>query len=128
MTSILIAEGDRSVARLFAAVLEQQNWKVISLHEASRVVEELRGTERYDLLIVSYEVAGSNGVALIELARKLPHRKSLPIVMVTGTSGIDRLALAAGASEVLNKPIGIHELVAVSRRRMAEAECQRVGC
>jgi DNA-binding response OmpR family regulator len=112
MTTILIAEGDESVAKLFAAVFTRQNWKVALAAHGKHAIEALRGSECYDLVLVSYDVKGSSGVELTKLVRSLAHRKNTPVLMVTGSGGIDTEALRAGASEVLHKPIDIHTLVA----------------
>jgi DNA-binding response OmpR family regulator len=112
MTSILIAEGDQSVAELFAAVFARHNWKVALTAHGNHAIEALRGSECYDVVLVSYEVNGSSGVELTKLVRSLEHRKNTPVVMVTGSGEIDIEALRAGANEVLHKPIDILRLVA----------------
>ena len=112
MTSILIAEGDQDVAKLFAAVFARQNWKVALTAHAKHAIEALRGSECYDVVLVSYDVNGSSGVELTKLVRSLEHRKNTPVVMVTGSGEIDSEALRAGASEVLHKPIDIYRLIA----------------
>jgi len=112
MKSILIAEGDRHVASLFAMVFSRSDWKVASSGDAHRAIEAIRGTEHFDVVLVSYNVPGTNGVELTRLVRSLEHRKDTPVVMVTGRTGIEVEALRAGASEVLSKPVDISKLVA----------------
>ncbi|HXI93433.1 MAG TPA: response regulator [Blastocatellia bacterium] len=120
MKSIFIAEGTRSVARLFAAVFAHHNWKVTSVSDGIGADEALRGSEHYDVVLVSYEVPGMNGVELIKLVRALEHRKHTPVVMVTGTTGIEVEAFRAGASAVLYKPIDIYSLVAAVSKYISE--------
>lgn len=122
MKSLLIAEGNASVAKLFASVFEQHQWKVTSPPDANGVREALRGTEPFDIMLVSYEVRGSNGLELIKLVRALDHRRHLPVLLVTGTSGIDAEAFAAGASDVLHKPVDIYSLINAVNRQVARAE------
>ena len=124
MKSIFIAEGARSVARLFATVFAHHNWKVTSFSDGKRADEALRGSEHYDVVLVSYEVPGINGVELTKLVRALEHRKHTPVVMVTGTTGIEAEAFRAGASEVLHKPIDIHSLVAAVSKYISETRNQ----
>jgi DNA-binding response OmpR family regulator len=112
MKSIFIAEGTRSVGRLFAAVFAHHNWKVTSSSDGKGADEALRESEHYDVVLVSYEVPGMNGVELTKLVRALEHRKHTPVVMVTGTTGIEAEAFRAGATEVMHKPIDIYSLVA----------------
>ena len=124
MNSIFIAEGTRSVARLFATAFFRHNWKVTSSSDGKGADEALRGSEHYDVVLVSYEVPGMNGVELTKLVRALEHRKHTPVVMVTGTTGIEAEAFRAGASEVLHKPIDIYSLVAAVSKYISETRHQ----
>ena len=114
MKSILIADGNASVAEMFAYVFARHDWKVTRYSDGKRAGEELRGRAHYDAVLVGYRFDGMNGVELIKLIRALDHRKHVPIVMVTGTVELDVVAaaLAAGADDVLYKPVDLAILVA----------------
>jgi DNA-binding response OmpR family regulator len=114
LKSILIADGNESVAELFAYVFASHDWNVTRCSDAKLAGEELCGRTHYDAVLVSYRFDGMDGVELIKLIRALDHRKDVPIVMVTGTLGLDIVttALTAGADEVLYKPIDLAVLVA----------------
>ena len=114
MKSILIADGNKSVAEMFAYVFARHDWKATRYSDGKRAVEELCGSAPYDAALVSYRFDGMDGVELIKLIRALDHRKDMPIVMVTGTVELDVVAaaLAAGADDVLYKPIDVAVLVA----------------
>ena len=120
MKSILIAEGDPSVAKLFASVFQQSGWHVASAADAKGTVKTLGGTEHFDVMLISSKVSGLNGIELIKFARSLRHRKYLRVLMVTGTGGMETEAFAAGADEVLHKPIGMTTLVAAADKHMGE--------
>ena len=90
MKAILIADGDESVAELFAYVFASHDWNVTRYSDGQRAGEELRGGTHYDAVLVSYRFDGMDGVELIKLIRALDHRKDVPIVMVTGTVGPGR--------------------------------------
>ena len=114
MKSILIADGNASVAEMFAYVFARHDWNVTRYNDAKRAGEELCGRTHYDAALVSYRFDGMDGVELIRLIRALDHRKDMPIVMVTGTVDLDVVAaaLAAGADDVLYKPLDVAVLVA----------------
>jgi two-component system chemotaxis response regulator CheY len=114
MKSILIADGNASVAEMFAYVFARHEWNVTRYSNGKRAGEELCGRAHYDAVLVSYRFNGMDGVELIRLIRALDHRKDMPIVMVTGTVDLDVVAaaLAAGADDVLYKPTDIAVLVA----------------
>jgi DNA-binding response OmpR family regulator len=114
MKSILIAEGNESVAELFADIFASHDWNVTRYSDSRRAGEELCGRTHYDAVLVSYRFDGMDGVELIKRIRALDHRKDVPIVMLTGTVGLDVVtaALTAGADDVLYKPIDLGVLVA----------------
>ena len=120
MKSIFIAEGNQSVERLFATVFARHNWVVTSTGDCNRAVEALRGAEHYDVVLVSYEMQGMNGVELTKLVRAFAHRTHTPVVMVTGSGGIEVEALNAGVSEILYKPIDIYSLIAAASKYIFE--------
>ena len=126
MKSIFIAEGNQSVARLFAAVFAHHNWKVTLSGFGNHAEEALRGSEHYDVVLVSYEGHGMNGVELTRLVRALEHRKHTPVVMVTGSIGIEVEAFNAGVNEVLHKPIDIYGLIAIVSKYISEARHQEM--
>jgi DNA-binding response OmpR family regulator len=114
LKSILIADGNESVAELFAYVFASHDWNVTSYSDGKRAGEELCGRTHYDAVLVSYRFDDMDGVELIKRVRALAHRKDVPIVMLTGTVGLDVVtaALTAGADDVLYKPIDLAVLVA----------------
>jgi len=73
MKSILIAEGDDHVSRLFATVFGRNGWRVSSLDDATKAAEVLRGNEAFDVVLVSYRIRGMSGVELTKLIRSLEH-------------------------------------------------------
>ena len=114
MKSILIADGNASVAEMFAYVFARHDWNATRYSDGKRAGEELRGNTHYDAALVSYRFDGIDGVELITQIRALAHRQRVPIVMVTGTVECAVLAdaLAAGADDVLYKPTDVAVLVA----------------
>jgi DNA-binding response OmpR family regulator len=114
LKSILIADGNESVAELFAYVFASHDWNVTRYSDGKRAGEELCGRTHYDAVLVSYRFDDMDGVELIKRVRALAHRKDVPIVMLTGTVGLDVVtaALTAGADDVLYKPIDLAVLVA----------------
>ena len=124
MKSILIADGNESVAEMFADVFAGHDWTVTRYSDGKRAAEALRDSPHYDAVLVGYRFDGINGVELIKRIRALDHRKDVPIVMVTGSTEIATVAaaLTGGADDVLFKPVDVATLVdtvnkCVERRR-----------
>jgi CheY-like chemotaxis protein len=54
---------------------------------------------------------GDLSMNLVRFIRSLEHRKTTAVIMVTGCGEVKEEALAAGADEVLVKPINPHAMV-----------------
>ena len=126
--SILIAEDHDRVAELFADLFGLNGWTVTTYHDGRDAASALSGSTRYDAVLVSNRLHSMSGVELIRWTRALGHRQDVPIVMVTGTVEVTDMVggLAAGADDVLYKPIDVDILVAtvtkcVERRRQQNA-------
>ena len=65
-----------------------------------------------DLLIADYVMPGMNGLELIEAMRSLPSHAHVPMVIVTADAdrNVRLAAIAAGATDFLNKPVDPMEL------------------
>ncbi len=122
MKSILIMEGDRSAARLFAEVFKQDDWQVDSPSDGQSMAEALLGNKHYDIILVSYRIPVMSGIDLIRLARNLEHRKHTPVLMATGSYDVIDEALSAGANEILHKPIDVDRLLAAATRHLSKIQ------
>ena len=111
MKSILIIDGSEIIATLFAEIFQRRGWNVAACEDGDYAMDRLVGNERYDVVILGYRVPGTDGLQLVRFIRALEHRKTTAVVMVTGSAEMTEEALAAGADEVLLKPINPNALV-----------------
>jgi len=109
--SVLVIEGDPTVARFLVEVFSQQSWDACIPHSGVGVADTLLGSRSFDIITVSYKFPATNGVEIIRLIRELEHRRDTPVLMVTGSPYVTHEALAMGATEVLYKPIDPRRLV-----------------
>lgn len=114
--SVLVIEGDPTVACLLAEIFSQQGWDAHTPRDGPSVAGALFGGKHFDIITVSYRFPATSGVEIIRLIREIKHRKDTPVLMVTGGPDVTCEALAAGANEVLYKPIEPHSLVAAVTR------------
>ena len=111
MKSMLVIDGSASLARLFAEIFEKRGWDVATCGDRSSAMEWLSGNDRFDVILLSYHVPGTTGVQLVSLIRSFEHRKMTAVIVMTGSDEITDEALAAGADEVLLKPINPNALL-----------------
>lgn len=107
---MLMIDGSARMARLFAEIFEKRGWRVVTCGDRDSAMEHLAGTTRYDAIVISYRILGSDVFHLIRLARSLDHRRRAAVVMIADTEEVTDEALAAGADEVLLRPINPNAL------------------
>jgi CheY-like chemotaxis protein len=113
--AILLVEDDEVVAGTVREMLEYQGWKVVVCADGRDALRRISGGARYDLLLLDNELPGVKGVELVRRARKLPHRRRTPIIMLSA-SDVETEAWRAGVNAFLQKPDRVRELVSVVRR------------
>jgi CheY-like chemotaxis protein len=111
MKSMLIIDGSSTLAELFAEIFDKRGWKVVTCSDRECAIGRLAGNQLYHAILLSDRVPGTSGVQLVRMIRALEHRRIIAVVMVTGSAEVTEGALAAGADEVLVKPINPNALV-----------------
>jgi CheY-like chemotaxis protein len=96
-------------------VLEFAGWYVKPCSDEGYAVAYVESAEHFDLFLFDNELRGLSGLKLTERARRRPHRKDTPIVLIS-LEEIAEDARRAGADAFLRKPNNLIELVETIRR------------
>jgi two-component system response regulator QseB len=110
--NILFIEDDPMNRRVVRDMLDVAG---AAMAEAAHAEEGLRRIEAedFDVVLVDLRMPGMDGIEAIELIRARKDAKAeLPIIVVTADTAIDlrERCLAAGADEVLFKPVAMDAL------------------
>lgn len=109
--NILIAEDDRSLARLFQQAIAEAGYATQVEHDGSMALERAQSF-KFDLIILDVMLPGLDG---LEVCRRLRAEGILcPLLMVTARDTLDNKVegLDNGADDYIVKPIAIRELLA----------------
>jgi two-component system chemotaxis response regulator CheY len=105
-SKILVVDDSGAVRSIVKKLLVQLGYGVID--EAANGVEALAKIDAtpYSLVISDWNMEPMNGRVLLDRVRKNPKFASLPFIMMTAESDVDRVADAkyAGVSSFINKP------------------------
>ena len=107
--SILYVEDDRLVAGQLKEMFVAKQWLVELCRDGDSGLRKLAGNDHYDLLLFDNELPGLSGLELARRARKMPHRRRTPIVMLSG-SDCETEAWRTGVDAFLTKPEGINDV------------------
>ncbi|MCL2230009.1 MAG: response regulator [Treponema sp.] len=88
------------------------NYNVHTISKPETVMAFLK-IRRADLIILDYLMPVYNGFELIEMIRKTPDYKDIPIIMLTSAGTVDQVkeAIALGACDFMVKPFKDSELI-----------------
>jgi two-component system, chemotaxis family, chemotaxis protein CheY len=107
---VLYVEDNRVLAEVVKDTLELEGWSVETLGEGSAALRRLASETQYDLLILDHELPELTGLELAREARRLSHRRQLPIIMLTGND-VSGEATRLGVNACRLKPEGLETLV-----------------
>ena len=113
---ILYVENNERLQELVRDVLEFAGWYVKPTPDSVVSWATLDCTkEHFDLLLLDHEVRGINGLELVRRVRRMPHRKGIPIILIS-LEDLEAEAREAGADAFLRKPNNLIELLDTIRR------------
>lgn len=107
---VLVVDDEPQIRRVLRTTLVAQGYQVSDARSGEDAVELIRD-ERYDLILLDYNMPGMSG---IETCREIRRGSDIPILMITvrGAERDEVCALNAGADGYITKPFSVAELMA----------------
>ena len=125
MTTILIVEDEKKIARFLELELKHEGYDVLTAFDGRTGLDTALEKDP-DLLILDLMLPELSG---IEVCRRLRHTSDLPIIMLTAKDDVSDkvMGLDMGADDYVTKPFAIEELlarirVALKKRRARDAQ------
>lgn len=122
--SILHVEDYEPIARVVAETLTNQGMHVDSCMNGSTALKILKGDSHYDAIIVDNDLPGLNGFELVMRTRNIAHRRTTPIIMLSGDD-IEKEAWRSGVDDFLRKPEGVDKISSTITRLLEEQKKRR---
>ncbi|HEY2583239.1 MAG TPA: response regulator, partial [Mucilaginibacter sp.] len=114
---VLVVDDD--VRNLFAltAVFERSNIEVITAESGREALEILNNDKRIDIVLMDIMMPEMDGYETIQIIRKEPRNKALPIIAVTAKAmiGDRQKCISSGASDYITKPVKTDQLLSLMR-------------
>jgi two-component system chemotaxis response regulator CheY len=119
VVTILHVEDNKVVADALREALQSEGWKVESCADGAEARRKLAGGAQYDLLLLDNDLPGVSGLELAQLARRLPHRRRTPIIMLSA-GDCETEAWRAGVQAFLRKPNDVLRVADVVARLVGQ--------
>ena len=114
---VLLIDDEAPVLAVTAEVLSRLGYEPVSFSDSHAALAAFEAApERFDVVVTDAVMPGLTGTGLASVLRR--QRPELPIVLMSGYSGpiLTQQAFAAGASELLTKPLQSREIAATLAR------------
>ncbi|MFC0131696.1 DNA-binding response regulator [Massilia eurypsychrophila] len=128
---ILVVEAEPAIQQLIGLNLNRAGHRVTCVPDAEAALESLEDALP-EMVLLEWDLAGQNGIALIRRLRAHPRARDVPIIMVSARGGEQDkvLALESGADDYITKPFSPREMIArihaLLRRRAPHAAVDTV--
>ncbi len=110
---VLVVDDSRAMRGILKRMLGGLGHEVVEAANGREAIDRLRAGEVVQLVLVDWNMPEMNGYEFVQAARREPALASLPIIMVTTETEMDRVAMAleAGVNEYVMKPFTADVLV-----------------
>ncbi len=118
---VLIIEDNEQNLYLVSFILESNGYEIVQARDGLEGIE-LAGRLKLDLILLDIQLPGMDGHQVARVLRSNPALANVPIVAVTSYAmvGDRELALAAGCTGYIEKPINPDTFVADVERHLAK--------
>jgi DNA-binding response OmpR family regulator len=108
---ILITDDDEGVQDIFKLIFERAGYDVEVLGEAMTILEN--NYNYPDLFVLDRQLSGQDGLKVCKFLKSQNSTRNIPVIIVSATPGIGKLARDAGADDFIEKPFQIKDLLGV---------------
>lgn len=108
---ILITDDDEGVQDIFKLIFERAGYEVSIYGEAVSILQN--NFAHPDLFLLDRQLSGQDGLQVCKFLKNQATTKNIPVIIVSATPGIAKLAEQAGADDFIEKPFQIKDLLKV---------------
>ncbi|QDG51309.1 response regulator [Persicimonas caeni] len=103
---ILVIDDSRAMRMLIARSLRKLDCEVVEACDGQDALDQLDQIGPIDGALVDWNMPRMNGIDFVRAVRGKPHWDTVPLVMVTSETDVERIseALESGANEYVIKP------------------------
>ena len=118
-SKILVADDNSAIRQLLVLRLKESSYETVEAATGFQAVEQARST-RPDLIIMDLGMPAGTGDEAIASLKADPATRDIPVIVLTAflNGSVLNRAVAAGAAEILHKPLNLRSLELVLQRHL----------
>ena len=111
---VLVADDEPHIGRIVQLKLERGPYDVTLVPDGREALDRLASDQPIDVVLLDIMMPFVSGLDVLADARRLPHRRDTPIIILTakGQDADRTRALELGATDFLTKPFSPNKLLA----------------
>ena len=111
MKTILVTEDDPGLQDIYKIILEKAGYKVIILSNGMDILNN--HYEKPDIFLLDKQLSGVDGIELCRHLKSRDGTQHIPVILISASVGIGKLAMDAGADDYIEKPFDRKHLLDV---------------
>lgn len=118
-SKILVVDDNSAIRELLVLRLKESSYETVEAASGLQAVEQARSS-RPDLIIMDLGMPAGTGDEAIALLKADPGTRDIPVIVLTAFlhGSVLNRAVAAGAAEILHKPVNLRSLELVLQRHL----------
>ena len=119
-SKILVVDDNSAIRELLVLRLKESSYETVEAATGLQAVEQAR-TTRPDLIIMDLGMPAGTGDEAIASLKADPATRDIPVIVLTAFlhGNVVNRAIAAGAAEILHKPVNLRWLELVLERHLS---------
>ena len=117
---VLVVDDVPAVRTFLQLALAEQGYQVFLADDGQAALEQAREV-RPDLILLDWVMPRMNGAQVLHALRRDPQLRPVPVVLMTGSVGVDEIITEYGVRWVLEKPFGLTDLFMTVEAALATA-------
>jgi DNA-binding response OmpR family regulator len=114
MKRIICADDDPSLQEVFPLIFGRAGYEVTMYSNG----DELLGNsfEMPDLFLLDKQLSGISGMEICRFLKSQSATKDIPVIIVSASPDLNKLAREAGADDYIEKPFKMKEMLALLKK------------
>lgn len=106
---ILLLEDEKDIRDLIQGILEEEGYSVIALNHYESVADIIDFAPQ--LILLDIRLSNGYGHLLCEELKSEPQTSAIPVILVSGSSNLEKIARDYKADNFLSKPFDLDDLL-----------------